>query len=169
MLKIRSRAVACSILCAMVLLGTAVAKPVYSMQCLSLNLPSSTITQGTSSILVTGFSRCPSGLAVFVILSQVSPSLASCQSASRVPGTIISTYSKIAKPNYAVTITTSSLSPGSYCVTVESASLAYYGSRPLTVTPAAIPEYPFGISILATLMIIAYGLIKRATITEKIP
>jgi hypothetical protein len=37
-----------------------------------------------------------------------------------------------------------------------------------TIIPAAIPEYPLGLSLLAIFMVIAYGVIKRKTHTQKV-
>jgi len=36
-----------------------------------------------------------------------------------------------------------------------------------TITPIAIPEYPLGVAVLAIFMIIAYGVIRRKTITKQ--
>jgi len=36
-----------------------------------------------------------------------------------------------------------------------------------TVMPASIPEYPIGLPILSILIILAYGLIRRRTITKR--
>lgn len=67
---------------------------------------------------------------------------------------------------YSFTITLSS--PGFYCVsTTDSATpITDSGNTPLSVTAAPIPEYPFGLAVLAILMIVGYGVIRRKTITK---
>jgi len=126
--------VAITIILALVL-GLLVVEPAYSGVCLSLRLSSSTIRQGTTSIGASGFDTCPGGSTVLVILSQVALG-ESCSTASRVAGTVIAAYSVTANPTYSVTIPTFSLRSGSYCVTVEAGSGAYWTALPLTVTPS---------------------------------
>jgi hypothetical protein len=59
-----------------------------------------------------------------------------------------------------VTIPTSSLSVGTHCV--EAVGVVSTVTELLTVDPAPpIPEYPFGLSLLAIFMVIGYGVIRR--------
>jgi hypothetical protein len=48
----------------------------------------------------------------------------------------------------------------------ESAVTAISPCDPLTVS-TVIPEYPFGVAVLAIFMIIAYGVIRRRTVTKQ--
>jgi hypothetical protein len=54
--------------------------------------------------------------------------------------------------------------PGTYCVHVFSTSDPSGANVAFTVTsPTFIPEYPFGLAVLAIFMILAYGIIRRRT------
>src|SRR5208282_6278059 len=113
--------------------------------------------------------------------SMIAPTLdSSCQVTSS-PVDIISnptcTVTQGAEGNYAVSgsfTVASGASPGPYTVTVA-VTLAPgptpYASASATFTvpsPTPISEYPFGLAMLAILMVIAYGLIKRTTTKKKL-
>lgn len=70
--------------------------------------------------------------------------------------------------DYTKNIPTSSLSLGSYCVYVWSTHTQVSVDDPLTVAAAPpIPEYPFGLSLLAILMIVGYAVVRRRTIRKQ--
>ncbi|MGA3109229.1 MAG: hypothetical protein ABSD99_07190, partial [Candidatus Bathyarchaeia archaeon] len=85
-------------------------------------------------------------------------------------------------PSYTLTGTTDADNAGHYSITVPGGfpagsysarfeDLTYLqnnvgiilGCDPFTVSSTPIPEYPFGLAILAVFMIIAYGVIRRKT------
>jgi len=68
----------------------------------------------------------------------------------------------------AVTFSSSSLGVGMHCIEIVSPSILSHGTGSVIVTAAPIPEYPYGLVILAALMIFSYGVIKRRTATQKL-
>lgn len=63
-----------------------------------------------------------------------------------------------------ITIPTSGLSVGVHCMEVNPAFGSSLVSANLTVNSAtSIPEYPFGLAVLAIFMMLAYGVIRRKT------
>jgi len=58
-----------------------------------------------------------------------------------------------------VKFSSTSLDVGTHCVEIDAGPDSATGS--ITVVPAAVPEYPTGLTILAILMILAYAVIKR--------
>ena len=66
-------------------------------------------------------------------------------------------------------ISISGLSVGTYCVRAFTFDNSFNDATVLTISPATttttttIPEYPFGLAVLAIFMIIAYGVIRRRT------
>ena len=147
---LKTREVAIILLFVSVCAVAVVIRPAYSKLCFVAKASSSTISQGTPLIQVTGyvvFSGCgTTSSSVSIVLSQVS-SMSSClYTNSLAPGSVVATYSVSVsnlKPNYAVPIATSSLSPGLYCVTPS--WLPFFEHIFLTVTaaPASSPaEYP---------------------------
>ncbi len=127
---------------------------VYAIPPQTLILTPNPVTQSTASVQVTG-----AGFAANDNNIQISLLSASCS----IGGTQIftTTASSDAGGNLnPVTIPTAGLSPGTYCVTVVDTTTL---GTDLTVIPAAIPEYPFGLPLLAIFLVIAYGLIRRRT------
>ena len=112
--------------------------------------------------------------------SMVAPSLdTSCQVTSS-PVDIISnptcTVTQGAEGNYAVSgsfTVASGASPGTYTATVTvtiAPAPTPYATASATFTvpsPTPIPEYPLGLSIVAIFMVIAYGVIRRKTVTKQ--
>jgi len=67
----------------------------------------------------------------------------------------------VAGGTFGVTFSSTSLHVGTYCVSVHISPI-FLAGFPLTVIPAqSIPEYPYGLLILAILMVIGYAVIKR--------
>jgi hypothetical protein len=70
--------------------------------------------------------------------------------------------------NFVVTgISTTGLSVGTYCVLFTDFDSSTQTATTLTVGTTPIPEYPFGLAVLAIFMIIAYGVIRRKTATKQ--
>lgn len=112
----------------------------------------STVTQGSSfQVSGTGFSTSDSGS----VQVNDDPSGACGGSVA-----IVVNLSSDSSGNVAAhTLSSSSLGVGIHCVTIvlfdSSAASA------ITVTAPPIPEYPIGLPLLAIIMIVVYGLIKR--------
>ena len=68
----------------------------------------------------------------------------------------------------AVTVSSSSLGVGTHCIEIVSPSILSHGTGSVIVTAAPIPEYPYGLVILAVLMVFSYGVIKRRTAIKKL-
>ena len=144
--------------------------PAYAGPCISYSLSSSTITQGTASVTLTGVDNCNSGgTDTYQVYS------GACPGVSPVAGATGSFVTSIVTPpppygSYGpVTITTSGLPAGTYCVVVTSGvdvSTPPTANAGLTVTATPIPEYPVGLAVLAIFMVLAYGVIRRKTITK---
>lgn len=68
---------------------------------------------------------------------------------------------------YSITVA-GGFAAGLYGVIAVDETASFLGSDcdPFTVAPP-IPEYPFGLAILAIFMIIAYGVIRRKTVTKQ--
>ena len=128
-------------------------QPAYACTIIGATLSSSTITPGTPSVTLDGKDPCsrPDDIEVR-LYSGACPGV-----------TFISEMTVPTVSNYfsGTVITTSSLTPGSYCVQVDDLVNPIV-TLPLTVT-SAIPEYPLGLSILAVFMIVGYGLVRRRT------
>jgi hypothetical protein len=138
--------------------------PAYAVCTFSSSLSSSNITQGTSGVTVSGTDTCdPTGTIVEILLCP-----GTCPPAD---GNVGSTFATTgAGGAFSASISTSSLSLGSYCVYVAS-TVSFpstpANSDPLTVTSVAppIPEYPVGLAVLALLMVLSYAVIRRRTRT----
>ncbi len=151
---------------ALTIIGGASLSPAYADGCIfSTNGSPFTITQGTS-LTVTGTDSCnPAGTVTVVapIYSSCIGSFIGLQgSATPVSG------------SFSVNVPTSSLAPGSYCIEFASQCAGTCPDSPLnvndplTVTPATpIPEYPLGLPILAILVLIGFGLVRRRTRNDK--
>jgi hypothetical protein len=85
-------------------------------------------------------------------------------------GSFAGTYTAPGSPPNAIaySLPTSSLSPGSYCLDLTDGTNHATPLPTFAVTSATtIPEYPIGLSVLAVFMILAYGVIRRKTITKQ--
>lgn len=128
-------------------------------------LSSSTITQGTASVTFSGTDSCdpPPTNMQFIVFG---PKGSSCPNGGN--GAANGLFTLSGTSFGPVTINTASFAPGFYCVYVSEQSNTNIVFDSLTVTAAAIPEYPFGLSLLAVLMIGAYGVIRRKAIMERL-
>jgi len=61
-------------------------------------------------------------------------------------------------------ILVSGLTAGQYCVYFELPLV----TTVFTVIPTVIPEYPYGLAVLAIFMMLGYGVVKRRTGTKKL-
>ena len=143
------------------------------------SLSSSSIVQGSSLTLSVLDSGCDSGITppAFIYFQVFS---GSCPTGPNFTptGTAVSSLATISftgDGTYTASVngagSGNNFGPGSYCLNAYS---TFFGSSdngadaPFTVTSATpIPEYPFGLAILAILMIIAYGVIRRKTVTRQ--
>ena len=136
------------------IVGAIFIQSAYACTIIGATLSSSTITQGTPSVILDGKDPCsrPDDIEVR-LYSGACPGV-----------TFISSITVPTVSNYfsGTVISTSSLTPGSYCVQVDDL-VDPVVTLPLTVTPAAIPEYPLGLAVLAVFMILAYGVVRRRT------
>jgi len=129
---------------------------------LTANLSSSTIAQGTASMTFSGTDTCDtSGTNMqFIVFG---PKGSSCPNGGN--GAANGLFTLSGSSFGPITINTGSFAPGFYCVYVSEQSNTNIVFDPLTVTAAAIPEYPLGLPILAILTIFAYGAVRRKAIT----
>jgi hypothetical protein len=149
--------------------GATFVSPAYAECSFGSSLSSSTITEGTSSVTVSGTDTCdPPGTTMDVFLRSV-PSGGTC------PGTtnISSSSTKTSNGAFSANVPTSSLPPGSYCVYSQSASfpgcLYCISGVPLTVyrfwpRPQIIRA---DLYVAAFLVVLIYAVIKRRTAIEK--
>ena len=161
--RLRLIAVTVLSILALTIIGATLPSPAYACSRTS-SLSSSTITVGTSSVSVTGTDTCnpyPGSSAdhSVVLRSGACPGV--------VPYIWTTNVATDSSGNFIQSIPTSSLSPGSYCVIVVIIGIPD-SFDPLMVTSAAsIPEYPFGLAVLAIFMVLGYGVIKRRTLTKQ--
>ncbi|MGP8128579.1 MAG: hypothetical protein ACLP9D_12345 [Candidatus Bathyarchaeia archaeon] len=146
------------------IVGVNFLSPTYA--CLFIESPSSiTITQGTASVPITGNDQCDvNGSENASLFSGACPgvTLISSESIPNVEGAFGGMHSLGGK--------IASLSPGSYCIEITSDSSSTHAFASLTVTATSgppIPEYPLGLAVLAVFMILAYGVIRRKTVTKQ--
>jgi hypothetical protein len=146
------------------IIGAVSLLPAYAGCTFTTTVTSFTITQGTSSITVSGTDDCNLGTST-VVAQLNSGSCAGPRTFIRA----VSTTPGVAGAFTTPPLTTSDLNPGSYCVVVVSQGPGTSPtniSDPLTVTSAApIPEYPLGLAVLAVFMVLAYTVIRRRTRT----
>jgi hypothetical protein len=64
-------------------------------------------------------------------------------------------------------ISTTGFSVGAYCAYAYDFDSSAQDSTAFAVTTTIIPEYPLGLTLLAIFMILAYGVIRRKTITKQ--
>jgi hypothetical protein len=148
------------------IIGTVSLSPAYAppICTFSTNGAVFTIMQGTT-LTVTGTDTCnPAGT-----VTVVAPIYTSCV------GTFTGLQGQ-ATPvagSFSVNVPTSTLNPGTYCITFASQCTGTCPDSPpnvndtLIVSATPIPEYPLGLPILAIFMIIGYGVIRRKTITKQ--
>lgn len=104
----------------------------------------------------------------FLEVSSGTPTLFGCTSSGSTLINFVPTTDSSGNLN-PVTIPTTSLSPGTYCVSVEISTdvlqpLTESFTTTLTVTGSSapvIPEYPFGLPLLAIFLVVLYGLVRR--------
>jgi hypothetical protein len=142
------------------IVGATFLSPAYACT-FSSSLPSPTITQGTSSVTITGTDTCDA------TGSNIDANL--YQGTCPISGPLVSSANTatVSGGGFTFNYPTSSLNQGSYCFYVFSVlTLTLNNSDPLTVTSAApIPEYPLGLALLALFMVLAYSVIRRKTRT----
>lgn len=128
----------------------------------TLTLTPNPITQGTN-LVITGSNFPTSQNGFFVVFSD---NTGKCTGSDYTDGAISADASGNLGP---VTIPTSGLlTVGTHCVTTVGFTIVGTNTpdnavSSLTVNPTVVPEYPFGLPLLAIFMVIAYGLIKRRT------
>lgn len=132
----------------------------------TLTLTPNPVTQGTN-LVITGSDFPTSQNGFFVVFAD---NAGKCTGSDYTDGAISSDATGKLGP---VTIPTSTLlSVGTHCV--ETVGFTIVGTitpdnavSSLTVNPTVVPEYPFGLPILAILTIIGYGVIRRKTATKQ--
>ena len=135
---------------------------VHAVTLPTLTLTPNPITQGTN-LVITGSNFPASQNGFFVVFSD---NTGKCTGSDYIDGAI----SADASGNLgAVTIPTSGLlTVGTHCVTTVGFTIVGTNTpdnavSSLTVNPTVVPEYPYGLPLLAIFMVIAYGLIRRRT------
>ncbi len=170
----RFRFIAVTVLSILVLTiaGVVSLSPAYACT-FTATLSASTIVQG-GSLTLSGDDSCnPSGENIFANTFETS----SCPPTGDPPGSqvggdglsgVTGAYSGV--PITFFTSPPGFGGPGTYCVHVFSTSIPSSDgvNVAFTVTSATpIPEYPFGLAVLAIFMMIGYGVIRRRTITKQ--
>jgi hypothetical protein len=167
----RFRFIAVTVLSILVLtiIGAAFLSPAYAVCNLTTTASSYTITQGTASVTISGTDLCDPTITTGVNANLYAGACLSGPASG--PFLANNGVNIDGSHNFAITIPTSTLNPGSYCFYVASSvsALTNFVNDPLTVTSSAppIPEYPVGLAILAVFMVIGYGLIRRKTTTKQ--
>jgi hypothetical protein len=178
----RFKLIALTVLSVLVLtiVGVTFISPVHATLCdFAPSLSSSSIVQGSSLTLSVLDSGCDSGInpPAFIYFQVFT---GSCPTGPNFTptGTAVSSLATISftgDGTYTASVngdgSGNNFGPGSYCVNVYSTLFGVSENGvdvAFNVTSATpIPEYPFGVAVLAILAVIAYGLIKRRTGIQK--
>ncbi len=62
---------------------------------------------------------------------------------------------------FSVTLFVGVLGVGTYCVAAQIGTLPPLDAQVVIQTPAPIPEYPYGLTLLAILLVMGYGVVRR--------